>query len=129
MNTSLLLVVLALLCGLITGSAACAKKDTTPPAAPTNLGYETANGNMTLVFSWEPGADESPDAEFYLVRTSWEGAISEYWNYIGPSTSFWADAPRTSGTYTFQVKAVDKAYNESEPASLEFQWNAKPLNS
>lgn len=123
LNVTLLLVVLMLLFGLLMSGTACGKKDTTPPAAPTNLSYEIVNDNTMLVFSWEPATDKSLDTQFYLVRTSWEDAISEYWNYVGASTSFWANAPRTSGTYTFQVKTVDKAYNESEPTSLEFQWN------
>jgi len=108
--------------GLLTSGTACAEKDTTPPTSPTHLAYKTANGNMTLVFSWEPSDDGGSGVEGYLVRASWGGTLSEYFKYIGASTSFWADAPRANGTCTFEVKALDKAYNESNVTSLDFTW-------
>lgn len=110
--------------GLLVGGASCVKseKDTIPPTAPTDLTRKVVNNNTTLVFSWEPATDEESGVDFYLAKTSWQGVMSEYWNYNGSSTSFWADAPRTSGVHTFEVKALDKADNESDVATLSFVW-------
>ena len=126
MKISCIVLVVTLSLGLLWGATACASKDTTPPTVPTNLKYEISNDNFDLVFSWDAATDKGSGVEGYLAKVSWDNMMSEYWVYNGPSTSFSVPVPKSSGTYTFEVEALDKAGNESTPAILEFQWDAAP---
>jgi hypothetical protein len=125
LRATLALAVLVLPFGLLFAcSTACATKETIPPTTPADLRYEILDNNNTIHFSWNPATDNGSGVEGYLAKTSWQGKMSEYWNYNGLNTDWYADAPRTTGTCTFMVKAVDKAGNEGLPASIQFWWNA-----
>ena len=125
LRATLALAVLVLPFGLLFAcSTACATKETIPPTTPTNLRYEVVNSNDRIHFSWNPATDNGSGVEGYLAKTSWQGKLSDYWNYNGPSTDWYALPPMTTSACTFMVKAVDKAGNEGLPASIQFWWNA-----
>lgn len=125
MKSVFVTLVFLLLLGLIVGNTSCSNKDTTPPTAPANLSYELINNNSDIVFKWDASTDKDSGISGYLVETSWQGDMSENWVYV-TSESFDTFIPITlaSGLYTFQVKALDKAHNESDITSIEFQWEA-----
>ena len=91
-------------------------RDTIPPDPPINISYSIGVNINTIYISWEPAPDTTEEV-FYLVNFG-----DEYWNYNGPNTSATAYFNRRIGVHLIQIKAVDKAGNESEPAQLEFEY-------
>lgn len=99
----------------------CAQEteDTTAPTTPTNLTKTTPDIDNTPTFEWDASTDEGSGIGCYLVRIP-ENPFYEYWIFNGILTSFPCDAPLSDGSYTFEVKALDKAMNESAAATLTF---------
>jgi predicted phage tail protein len=76
----------------------------------------TPDNDNTPTFIWVGATDEGSGVQSYLVRMDDSG-----WTDIGDAKSYTHGAPLLDGSHTFQVKAVDKAGNESDlTASLTF---------
>ncbi len=91
--------------------------DTTPPEPPVNITYSLINMDTTVYISWEQSPDETEDVG-YIVKFG-----DDYWTWAGRNNSYSAYFDRGVGVHTIQVKAVDKAGNESEPAQLQFEYS------
>ena len=104
------------LIGLLLASMGCSSKDTAPPSKPYSLVRTTPDNDNTPTFIWLGATDEGSGVQSYQVRMDDSG-----WTDIGDTKSYTHRAPLLDGSHTFEVKAVDKAGNESDlTASLTF---------
>ena len=104
------------LIGLLLASMGCSSKDTAPPSEPYSLVRTTPDNDNTPTFIWLGATDEGSGVQSYQVRMDDSG-----WTDIGDTKSYTHGAPLLDGSHTFEVKAVDKAGNESDlTASLTF---------
>lgn len=95
--------------------------DTTPPAAPSGLRAQPvplADGGADVVLTWN--ANPEPDLAGYRVRRAQEPAED---SVDAPS---FTDPAREDGTFDYEVVAVDRAGNRSEPAKLRVRVDLTP---
>jgi hypothetical protein len=88
--------------------------DTFPPAAPKGLGAIASEGAINLI--WEPNSEK--DLAGYIVLRATAAAPTLQPIVAGPirETSF-RDGVQAGVTYTYAVKAVDRAGNTSEASA------------
>jgi hypothetical protein len=104
---------------LLVGSTRCSNSDTTPPSTPANLTKTSPDNSNKPTFTWDAASDKGSGIGCYIVRIEDEGWY-QYWIFNGESTAFTCEVPISDGSHTFEVKAVDKAGNEGNTASLSF---------
>lgn len=94
----------------ITTKAAESTEDTTPPALVTNLEAACENGRMNL--NWTNPTDE----DFWGVEITANPATGVFKNavYVKGSNSFSCSNLSSGTDYTFSIKSLDNALNESE---------------
>ena len=91
----------------------CANK--TLPEPPVNLIYKIVHSKIYV--SWEQSPNNTEDIA-YLINYG-----DERWNYTGTNEFYDYFFDRRVGTHSIQVKAVDRAGNESVPAQLQFEYS------
>ncbi|GAG42333.1 unnamed protein product, partial [marine sediment metagenome] len=98
--------------------------DTTPPTTPTNITKITPDSDDTPTFTWDAATDVTSGVASYQVRID-SGDFTD----VGNVTTFTvADADALStGSHTFEVRAVDGAGNTGIAGSLSFEV-ARPSN-
>lgn len=114
---------LALLClVLLLFSVGCPKSetqrqetDTTAPSTPSNLTKTSADSDNTPTFAWSPANDIDTGVAYYLVRIDSGPFVN-----IGSDLSYTVLTTLIEGSHTFEVKAVDSAYNQGTSTSLTF---------
>ncbi len=83
--------------------------DTTPPSTPTSLSAN-ATSDSEITLAWNPSTDDSP------VITYWVYQDGDYANPVGSAvnaTSQTVTGLSPSTSYSFEVRAIDAAGNES----------------
>ncbi len=109
-----------LLCLILVFSlAGCTPKDTTPPAAPTDLGISTPGNDSTPFFLWHGVTDDSGVDHYEVVVDGGEPRSAAWSGADSLAGCVW-DAPLSDGSHTVEVRAVDKAGNCGDCASLTF---------
>ncbi len=91
-----------------------AKVETDPPAAPAGLSATPKTGSITL--QWQENADT--DLLGYMVCRYNERA--GIWEIIGrciKDTTFIDNICAKNKTYRYRIRAIDKAWNRSEPSA------------
>jgi RHS repeat-associated protein len=85
--------------------------DTTPPEIPANLRVIPGNGKVTV--KWDPSSEDT--IEYRVKRQpAWEGDGAT--DYLVVNGTEFHDLDLENGdSYSYQVQAVDRAYNESLP--------------
>ena len=105
---------------MLLGGARCAT-DETPPTLPSNLARVTPTKDNAPTFTWDAASDPGSGVAHYLILMD-----EEDWLDIGNETTYTCVATIPDGTHTLQVKAVDKAGNESLATSLQFLCDTTP---
>ncbi|MBI4268188.1 MAG: PGF-pre-PGF domain-containing protein, partial [Chloroflexi bacterium] len=98
--------------------------DTSPPTSPSNLLQSSASNISTPTFTWTASIDATSAIDYYQARID-----SGAWGNIGNITIYTWPNPLADGSYTFELRAVDKAGNVSLPATLSFVYSAKPASA
>jgi chitodextrinase len=99
----------------LTASVSSAQgRDRTAPTAPANL-HVTAVTSYTVSLAWIPSTDNSGSFAYRLEATGWPSGGT---TTIGQAaTTFTFRSEGAGHTYTFRLRAVDAAGNQSKPSN------------
>jgi hypothetical protein len=98
---------LTLVCALvIVGSVAAASRDRTPPTTPTNLRV-TSLSQTSVTLAWNPSTDNSGSVTYSVYKDGQSFTVPQ------GQTSYTIDWLSPGRTYSFYVRASDKALNRS----------------
>jgi phosphodiesterase/alkaline phosphatase D-like protein len=97
--------------------------DSTPPTTPTNVAKTDSDRDATPTFTWDAATDATSGLQRYQVSVDSGGFAN-----IGTDTTYTMEdgTPLSDGSHTFQVRAVDRAGNAGEAASLAFTVDTTP---
>jgi len=97
--------------------------DATAPTIPTSLTKTTSATDNPPAFAWDAATDATSGIAGYEVRLDskqgnrWQDG---QWTSVGNRTTHASGRILGSGSYTFNVRAVDHAGNASDSISLSF---------
>jgi hypothetical protein len=106
---AVLALVLAL--ALVGSVAAATARDRTPPTAPTNL-KATNLGQESVTLTWSPSTDNSGSVTYSVYKDGQAFTVPQ-----AMGTTYTIDWLSPGNTYTFYVRASDKALNRSAPSN------------
>lgn len=85
--------------------------DVLAPTTPVNLQVDV--GPAEVVFSWDPALDDRGVGSYLIYRNG------NYFDWVDGALSSYTDATVAPGTtYTYQVRAVDRAGNRSDRSDV-----------
>jgi fibronectin type 3 domain-containing protein len=95
---------------VVVGSVAAASRDRTPPTTPTNL--QAKNLTQTSVtLTWNPSTDNSGSVTYSVYKDGQPFTVPQ------GQTTYTIDWLSPGQTYSFYVRASDKALNSSGPSN------------
>lgn len=102
------------------GSCTYPTADATPPSIPTNLTFGLSTSNSILL-NWNASTDNVGVVKYEIYRSTVNSTTVDlvappFAIVDAPSTTF-LNQGLTSGTYRYQIKAVDAAGNKSNPST------------
>ena len=89
--------------------SARAELDATPPTAPTNL--QATPGDTVVSLTWGASSDRNGISGYYVVRATASGGPYTVVNPLLITTTSYRDVGLDTGTYYYQVFAIDGAGN------------------
>ena len=99
-------VALVVVLALALASTAAARRDRTPPTTPTNLRV-TSLSQTSVTLAWNPSTDNSGSFNYSVVKDGQGFTVPQ------TQTTYTINWLSPNQTYTFYVKAVDAALNQS----------------
>jgi chitodextrinase len=96
---------------IVVGSVAAGPRDRTPPTTPTNLTY-TSLTQTSVTLTWNASTDNSGSVTYIVYKDGQAFTVPQ-----SAGTTYTIDWLSPGKTYSFSVRAGDKALNRSAPSN------------